>query len=181
MNRKILLIIIFISLVFVLTGQYAVAAESTGTRIKNVESNYQKNVLWFSEPQEITQIRLLLQEGKKELAVKTARQYVASLKTMSDPQTKQFRYFALNALCAALTSTGKIKEAVDACSRAIKLNSTSWQAFNTRGTAYYVSGKNKRALEDYRKALSLVQGSKQLVDLIQHNIDLAEKKKPDSK
>ncbi len=180
MNRKILLIV-FISLLFVLTGQYGVAAESTGTRIKNVESSYQTSVLWLSMPRNIAEIRSLLQEGKKELAVNKARDYVASLKTVSGPEAKQLRYFAHNALCAALTSTGKIKEAIDNCSRAIKLNPSYWQAFNTRGTAYYVSGQNKKALVDYRKALSMVKGSKPLVDLVQHNIDLAEKKKPDSK
>ena len=130
---------------------------------------------------QLSQIRSLLQTGKNELAVEKARVFVASLKTVSGNEARQLRYFALNALCAALTSTGEIKEALDACSRAIKLNPSLWHAINTRGTAYYVSGQFEPALKDYRKALSMVKGSKPLVDLIQHNIELTENKKTDSK
>ena len=179
MNRKISIFII--SLLFVLSGLYAAAEESTGTRIKDVDSYYPKSVVWFSEPGEITGIRTLLQEGKKDLAVEKARDYVARLKNIADPKAKQFRYFALNALCAALTSRGDINEAVDTCSSAIKVNPSLWQAFNTRGTTYYVSGQNELALKDYRKALDIVKGSESLVDLIQHNIGLVEKKMLDSK
>ena len=179
MNRKISIFII--SFLFVLTGLYAAAEESTGTRIKDADSNYPTSVIWFSEPGEITGIRTLLQEGKKELAVKKAREYVARLKNVAGPEAKQLRYFAFNALCAALTSKGEIKEAVDECNRAVKINPSLWQAFNTRGTAYYISGQNELALEDYRKALAIVQGSESLVELIQHNIGLVENKMDDSK
>ena len=179
MIRKISIFII--SLLFVFSGLYAAAEESTGTRIKGVESSYPKSVVWFSEPGEIKKIRALLQEGKKDLAVEKARDYVARLKNIAGPEAKQLRYFALSALCAALTSKGDIKEAVDACSRAIKINPSLWQALNTRGTAYYISGQNELALKDYRKALDIVKGSESLVDLIQHNIRLVEKKMLDSK
>jgi tetratricopeptide (TPR) repeat protein len=179
MNRKISIFII--SLLFVLSGLYAAAEESTGTRIKNADSYYPKTVVWFSEPSEITGIRTLLQEGKKDLAVEKARDYVARLKAISDPKAKQLRYFALNALCAALTSKGDIDEAVETCSRAIKINPSFWQALNTRGTTYYVSGQNELALKDYRKALDIVKGSEPLVELIQHNIEQVEKKMLDSK
>jgi len=179
MIRKISIFII--SLLFVLSGLYAAAGDSTGTRIKDADSYHPKSVVWFDEPAEITNIRALLQEGKKDLAVEKARDYVASLKTTSDPKAKQLRYYALNALCAALTSKGDLNEAVDTCSRAIKINPSLWQALNTRGTAYYVSGQNELALKDYRKALGIVRGSAPLVDLIQHNIDLVEEKMPDSK
>ncbi len=179
MNRKILFFII--SVLFVLSGLYAAAEESTGTRIKDVDSFYPKSVVWFSEPLEITEIRTLLQDGKKELAVEKARKFVARLKNIAGPDAKQLRYFAFNALCAALTSKGELKEAVDACSNAVKINPSFWQALNTRGTAYFVYGQNELALKDYRKALEIVKGSKPLVDLIQHNIGLVEKKMNDSK
>ena len=177
MNRKTLIFII--SFLFVLSGLYAAAEESTGTRIKGAESNFPTTVVWFSEPNEIIGIRTLLQEGKKELAVTKAREYIANLKNLSGPQAKHFRYFAFNALCAALTSKGEIKEAVEACSRAVKINPSLWQALNTRGTAYYMSGENELALKDYHRALAIVQGSESLVELIQHNIGLVENKMAD--
>lgn len=179
MNRKISIFII--SLLFLFSGRYATAEESTGTRIKGMDSSYPQTVVWFSEPSEITGIRTLLQEGKKELAVERANDYVARLKNIAGPEAKQLRYFAYNALCAALTSKGDIKEAVNACSLAVKINPSFWQALNTRGTAYYISGQNELALKDYRKALDIVQGADSLVELIQHNIELVEKKMAGSK
>jgi Flp pilus assembly protein TadD len=179
MNRKISIFII--SFLFALSGKYVAAEDSTGTRIKDADSNYPKTVVWYSEPGEITGIRELLQEGKKDLAVSKARDYVARLKNVAGPEAKQLRYYAYNALCAALTSKGEIKEAVDACSSAVKINPSLWQALNTRGTAYFISGQNELALKDYRKALEIVKGSEPLVELIQHNIVLVEKKMSDSK
>jgi Flp pilus assembly protein TadD len=177
MIRKISIFVI--SLLFFVSGLYA-AAESTGTRIRDADSFHSKIVVRFTEPSEITEINKLLQEGKKDLAVEKARDYVASLENRADSDAKKLLYFALNALCAALTSKGEISEAVDTCSRAIKINPSLWQALNTRGTAYYISGQNEMALKDYRKALGIVKGSESLVDLIQHNIGLVEQKMRDS-
>jgi len=175
MNRKIF--IALLSLLFVSAGHYKVVAQETGTRIKEVDSSYPESVVWFRQPHEITAIRLLLQEGKKERAVEKARDYVASLENARGAQAKQRRYYGLNALCAALTCTGELNEAIDTCSQAIALYPTRWLALNSRGTAYYVSGQIDLALMDYRKALSQVEASEAVTDLIQHNIRLAEAKK----
>jgi len=172
--------IAIISLLLALSGKYEVEAETTGTRIKDAESAYPETVVWFSPPSEITDIRVLLQEGKKELAVKRAREYVAGLENVPGYQAEQIRYFALNALCAALTSSGETKEAIETCSRAIELYPTAWEALNTRGTAYYISGQIDLALEDYRKALSRVPESGSTAELIRFNLGLAEKKKTGS-
>jgi Flp pilus assembly protein TadD len=131
----------------------------------------------ISEPREITDIRLLLQEGKNERAVEKARAYVASLENVGGFEAQQCRYYGLNALCAALTSTGELDEAIDTCNQAITLFPTRWQALNTRGTAYYVSGQIDLALTDYRQALSQLHRSDPLTDLIKHNIGLAKAKK----
>ncbi len=178
MNRKIL--IVFLSLLFVTAGQYKLIAQETGTRIKDIESPYMESVLWLSQPHEITEIRLLLQDGKKERAVEKARAYVAGLKNVDGAEAQQRRYYGLNALCAALTSTGELKEAIDTCSQAIRLIPSRWQAFNNRGTAYYISGQIDLALKDFREALSQVQGAEAVTDIIQHNIRLAEGKKTGS-
>jgi len=175
MNRKIL--IIFLSLLFVSVYHYKVIAQPTGTRVKEVDNTYTEFIIWFSQPHEITEIRLLMQKGKKARAVKKARAYVASLENVGGAEAQQRRYYGLNALCAALTSTGELDEAIDTCSQAITLFPTRWQVLNTRGTAYYVSGQIDLALKDYQQALSQVQGSETLTNLIQHNIGLAEAKK----
>ena len=172
--------VFIITLFFALSGQYS-AQESTGTRIKDVESFYPKSVLWYSETSDIKEIRGLLQDGEKDLAVEKARDYVSRLKNISGNDGKQLRYFAYNALCAALTSKGDIKEAIESCSRAIEINPSYWTALNTRGTAYYLSGQHKLALNDYKKALEMVKGLESQTELIQHNIGLVEKKLNNSK
>jgi tetratricopeptide (TPR) repeat protein len=175
MNRKIL--IVLLSLLFVSAGIYEVIAQQTGTRIKGADSSYPEMVLWLDQPYEIDAIRLLLQEGKKERAVEKARDYVESLENVRGVEAKQRRYYGLNALCAALTSTGELNEAIDTCNQAIALYPTSWLALNSRCTAYYVSGQIDLALKDYHKALSQVGASEAEANLIQHNISLAEAKK----
>ena len=175
MNRKTL--IVLLSLLFVSAGIYEVVAQQTGTRIKGADSFYPETVLWLDQPHEINTILSLIQEGKKERAVEKARDYVERLENARGAQAKQRRYYGLNALCAALTSTGELNEAIDTCSQAIALYPTRWMALNSRGTAYYVSGQIDPALMDYRKALSQVKASDGLTDLIQHNIRLAEAKK----
>ena len=179
MNRIIL--IVLLSLLFVSAGIYEVVAQQTGSRIKEGARAYPESVLWLTQPQEITAIRLLLQEGEKERAVKKARDYAAILENVGGAEAKRRRYYALSALCAALTSTGELNEAIDTCSQAIALYPTRWQALNNRGTAYYVSGQIDLAFTDYRKALNQVGVSEAVTDLIQHNIRLAEAKKSKTK
>ena len=175
MNR--IKLIVLLSLLFISNGIYEVVAQQTGTRINGADSFYPGTVLWLDQPHEIGAIRLLLQEGKNERAVEKARDYVESLENVRGAQAKQRRYYGLNALCAALTSTGELNEAIDTCNQAIALYPTRWLALNSHGTAYYVSGQIDLALTDYRKALSQVEASEAETDLIQHNIRLAEAKK----
>ena len=175
MNRKIL--IVLLSLLFVSAGIYEVIAQQTGTRIKDVDNIASESIFWLKQPHEINTILSLLKEGKKERAVKKARDYAASLENGRGDEAKQRRYYAFSALCGALTSTGELNEAIDTCSQAIALYPTRWQALNNRGTAYYVSGQMDLALIDYRQALNQVDLSEEVTDLIQHNIELAEAKK----
>ena len=175
MNRKIL--IVLLSLLFVSSVIYEVVAQKTGTHIKDIDNIASESVFWFKQPDEINTILSLIQEGEKERAVKKARDYAASLENAPGAEGKQRRYYAFSALCGALTSTGELNEAIDTCSQAIVLYPTRWQALNNRGTAYYVSGQIDLALMDYRKALSQVEASEAVTDLIQHNIELAEAKK----
>jgi len=175
MNRKIL--IVLLSLLFVSAGIYEAVAQQTGTHLKDVDNIASETVFWLKQPHEINTILSLIQEGKKERAVKKARDYAESLERARGTEAKQRRYYALSALCGALTSTGELNEAIDTCSQAIALYPTQWQALNNRGTAYYVSGQIDLALTDYRKALNQVGISEEETDLIQHNIGLSEAKK----
>ena len=99
MKRKILIIILL--LLFVSAGHYRAAAQQTGTRIKDADTSFPGNVIWFNQPREIETIRSLVQEGEKELAVKKARAYVAKLENVGGFEAQQHRYYGLNALCVA--------------------------------------------------------------------------------
>lgn len=152
-------------------------AQRTGSRIANSPHNAPETVVWFSEPREITDIRLLLQDGKKQEAIAMARKYLNKLQGVAGMEARVLRYYGLNAMCAALTSNGELEKAIETCNRAIKMFPTRWQAINNRGVAHYVSGHIDLALQDYNLALTQVQDSKPLTELIQHNIDLANAKK----
>ena len=174
MNRKILILAITAS--FASTGHFSAWAQ-TGSHIKEGGGKAPQMVVWFNEPREITDIRLLLQEGKTQLAVEKARTFVAGLRNVAGLEAESLRYFGLSALCSALTSSGELEVAIKACSDAIDIYPTRWQALNNRGVAYYVSGRLDLSLQDYHQALSHAQDSEPVSELIQHNITLAETKK----
>ena len=175
MNRVTLTIAVSILLAFTF-NPIAVQAQ-TGTHIKEAGGKAPETVVWFTEPTEITEIRLLIQAGRKQLAVAKAREFLDKMKGISGEEARLRRYFGHSALCSALTVSGKLPEAVESCNKAIKLYPDRWQAYNNRGVAYYLSAQLDRALQDYNHALTKVQGSEPLVELIQHNIDLAQAKK----
>ena len=52
----------------------------TGSHIKDNTVKTPETVVWFSEPREITDIRLLLQQGQKQEAVKMARDFLQKLR-----------------------------------------------------------------------------------------------------
>lgn len=153
------------------------ASAQTGTRIRDGGGKQPQTVVWFSEPHEITDIRLLLQAGHKQQAVDKALWFVAEMRKVAGEEARVRLYYGLCALCAALTSAGVLPEAATACTEAIGLYPTRWQALNNRGVAYYASGQIDQALGDYRRALAAVRDSEPLTEMIQHNIDLAEAKR----
>jgi len=166
-------------LYIVLTGFFLVqfginVSAQTGSRVGS--NAYPTTITWFNNPDEVDEVRRLLQEGKAQQAVELARKFLRSLNNVNAINTFQYRYAGLNALCAALTRTGDLNEAIDTCTRAIDIIPGHWQAVNSRGTAYYVSGQYQSALEDYRQALNLGSDSDLVAELIQHNIRLAEVK-----
>lgn len=176
MNRIIIFIHIFLALACCSYTNVAMA-QTTGSLINNAPHYTPETVVWFNEPREITDIRLLLQNGKKQEALTLAREYLRKLHGIAGMEAKVLRYYGINAMCVALTSNGELHEAITTCSRAINMFPTRWQAINNRGVAHYMSGNFDQALKDYNLALTHVQASKPLTKLIQHNIDLANAKK----
>ena len=175
MNRIILTAGFSILLMFAWPAN--VVQAQTGSRIKDNSVKMPETVVWFTEPREITEIRLLLQQGKKQEAVARARGFLKKLQGVGGAEAQVRRYYGLSALCSALTMSGKLNEAIDTCSEAVKLYPLRWQALNNRGVAYYMSGKFDLALQDYNQALATVESSEPLTELIQHNIDLVQAKK----
>lgn len=173
MKRKILLLCL--TGLFALSGHVDVIAE-TGSRIIGGGGKYPGNVIWFTEPREINDIRLLLQAGKKQLAVEKSRSYVARMVQVPGFEALVRLYYGLNALCSALTSIGDLSEAIDTCSDAIEIYPARWQAINNRGTAYYVSRQYTQAMQDYKQALNIKPNAGRATEIIQHNIKLTETK-----
>lgn len=151
----------------------AAGQSSTGSHLDSRVTDL--DVIPFSEPDEVSNVRRLLQDGRGPEAVAAARNYLARLeRDKTQEQGATYRYFALNALCGALTQVGELDEAIATCSRAIKLNPQHWSAVNNRGTAHYVSGSYEEALADYQDALTLAP--EEAAETIRHNIQLSEDK-----
>ena len=149
----------------------------TGSHIKSNTVKTPETVVWFTEPREITEIRLLLQDGRKKEAVDKAYNFLERLQGIGGAEAQVRRYYGLSALCSALTANGELNEAIETCSQAINMYPTRWQALNNRGVAHYMSGQFDLALADYNQALETVKDSDPLTELLQHNIDLVQAKK----
>ncbi|MCP5146074.1 MAG: tetratricopeptide repeat protein [Gammaproteobacteria bacterium] len=174
--KKMLIFPLMLAAVSVLITS-TVAQAQTGTRVGGMSTR--QDVIWFSEPSEIAQIRHLMQVGKGEEAVRTARNFVERLRNMNPPDALVQRYFALTALCSALTQTQELEEAIANCTDAVELFPSRWQALNNRGTAHYVGGNYAAALADYQRAYELEKdNASQARQMIQHNIDLATQRLP---
>ena len=134
------------------------------SRLKDGEPPHQ--VVWMDKPQEIAKIRKLLQRNKTDKAVEMAE----GLLRLDMPA--RYRYDALNALCVARTQQGSMEAAMQACSTAIAMMPSRWEALNSRGTVYLLSGNIDDAIADYQRALKAAPGSA----VVEHNLDLAEQR-----
>ena len=148
-----------------------VVGQTTGSRVGT--GMQKKTIIWFSDSHEITTIRRLLQEGEGERAVHLARKYADSLAAYNEGDGQLQLYFAQNALCAAQTTTGDMGGAIETCTAAADLIPSRWQAYNNRGTAYYMSGEYRRALDDYETALEKLSEKDPARPIVDGNIDLA--------
>ena len=147
------------------------ASAQTGSRIDS--SAYPVLSLWLAPPGEISEIRRLLQTGHANDAVVLARNFLEQVKYNIRRGDETHLYFAMNALCVALTNAGELDEAISSCTRTIELYPNHWQAVNNRGTAYLVAGRVGEATADYRTALDLQTAKGSFAEVIQHNLDLS--------
>ena len=152
------------------------AAEQPAHTGSHLESRTARPMsLQLNESSEVTEIQRLLSEGETEAAVRRARRYVDSFKLrlhVSYDEMMPARYFALNALCVALTQFGDTEGAATACTEAIGMIPDRWSAINNRGTARFVAGRYGEALADYRLALRVAPPERGIVETIEHNINL---------
>jgi tetratricopeptide (TPR) repeat protein len=163
----------------------ATAAEQepqTGTRL---DSRGARPVsMQINETSTIAEIQRKLGAGETDEAVALARRYVESFDRtlhVSFEEVLPARYFALNALCVALTQSGEGDEAAEACSEAIAMLPQRWTAINNRGTARFVAERYGEALADYRLALRVAPADPAIEATIEHNIALAVRQQQESR
>ena len=146
----------------------------TGSRLESRTTR--PMVLQLNESSVLDEIQRLLNDGDTAGAVELARDNLESfdhtLRVDLDERLPA-RYFALNALCVALTAHGEPEAAEDVCTEAIGILPQRWSAINNRGTARYVAGRYGEALADYRLALRVAPQDENTIATIEHNIELA--------
>jgi tetratricopeptide (TPR) repeat protein len=156
----------------------AVAADKldqTGSRVDSDAT--QIAVLQLQQSSTIDEVQQLLDQGRIADAIKLAREYVDrsnSHRSVGEGDVVPEAYFALNALCIALTKNRDYDEAIASCDRAIQIQPRRWSAINNRGTARFAAQQYEAALGDYRLALSVAPEDPAIRDTIMHNIALAE-------
>jgi tetratricopeptide (TPR) repeat protein len=146
--------------------------DRTGTRLRSDVTP--RTVVRFAESSEISRILDLLEQGRTDEAVGLAEDYVKSFDSATDVGGNALmqRYFAVNALCAALTKAGRTDEAVETCTQGVEMLPSHWSALNNRGTAQFAAGRYDEALADYWRALDVAP--KTAVDTVRFNIGLVE-------
>ncbi len=155
-------------LVLLIAAPVLEASAQTGTRIKGGRTNAPVSIQQFSAPSEIDRIKRLIANDKAEEAVAVGESLLAR------PLDPGSRYFALNAMCVALSHSEKYDAALETCNEAVKLRSSHWMALNSRGSVYLWLNKPGRALEDFRAALDSVKSGSNEDGIIRKNIRIAQ-------
>lgn len=148
--------------------------DTTGSRLGSTTTG--RMITRFSDPPEVTRVLELLEAGEVEEALALAEAYLESLEGTihtGGSSVVQERYLALNAYCVALTKSGRLGDAVAACTDAVGLMPRRWTAINNRGTAYFAMGRYDEAIADYREALEFAPND-DVAAAVRHNIGLAE-------
>ena len=158
---------------FICSPVVAQPGDQTGTRVDSHATR--PMVLQLNESSVLDEIQRLMNNGDTEAAVELAQRNLASFDNtvrLAPDERLPARYFALNALCVALTTHGEPDAAADACTEAIGILPQRWSAINNRGTARYTAGRYGEALSDYRLALRVAPPDDNIVATIEHNIEL---------
>ena len=130
----------------------------------------------LNPPTALDRVLKLIQAGQNREAVDVARRHVESLRDVyvfDETRLPGPLYFALNALCVALTTSNQISEALAACDEAIALAPQRWTAWNSRGTAHFVAADFASALADFERARALAPIGTAAVETVERNISLA--------
>lgn len=132
------------------------------------------------EPGELKMIRRYLKQNRAEKAIATAREFVRFTENAQISSryvtSVVYRYQALNALCVSLIAGGRTVEAIATCEAAIVLLPNRWQAINSLANAHYSAADFGTAIQHYRKAAKLAPSYGRARALVEHNLELAEKK-----
>lgn len=151
----------------------AAAQQRTGSHLDSHSARPTR--VHFNVSSEIDRILNLIEAGRNQEAVSAAHEHVESLRTMqlhAETKEAELLYYALNALCIALTTTSQFDEALETCSAAIDESPQRWSAWNSRGTTYFATANFEEALADFSRAYALAPDDEAIVDTIQWNIRL---------
>lgn len=121
--------------------------------------------IWFESPSEITEGGKLINDGQAEKGIALIK------RVMDKGLPNDIRAVGYTNLCGGYLHLDRYKKAIQQCRRAIKLNTTIWQAFSNRGVARFALGRYAEAVEDFRRALELDPDNPSLTE----NLALAEK------
>ena len=107
---------------FIGVASAADGVSETGSRVGSAATKLA--VLQLNESTVVDEVQRLLDQGKTTDAIALARDYVDSFQSQQSitlTETVPESYFALNALCVALTRNRDYDEAIETCTQAIRI------------------------------------------------------------
>lgn len=105
--------------------------------------------IWFNSPPEIREGGKLINEGEVEEGIAMIRSVI------NKGLPLKFQAHGYTNLCGGYLRLQEYTKAIRYCRRAIKFDSTIWQALSNRGAARFALGRYGEAAEDFRRAIKL--------------------------
>ncbi len=136
-------------------SRLTIAALTAGLLI-SAQASAGQSTLYAAGPNMISQGAQALQRGDLKQAIRLTRRGIRQ--TVDD----KYKAIGFNNLCIAYRQTNDPVRAIRACNSAVNLQPAYWRALNNRANVFFQAGDYEAAKRDYRKALEMKPGSRNL-------------------
>jgi len=124
-------------------------------------------MIWLSSSAKVAQGAHLIDRGDMMQGMRVTLEALEEELTMPD------RAAALNNLCTAEVALKRLHDAIEHCTKAVRIRGSLWQGYNNRANAYFMLGNYDAAISDYNRALTI----RPEMGVLEYNLTLAIERK----